>query len=104
MKTKVGSAPAVWGVEAAADPRQSPCKRFLDEVAELGPGHLGLIYDSYTLLPATSAYSTPCLDDDAWRRANNGTGNRARTLTTGGGECTAADCSRSSRGNPRTRV
>ncbi len=38
-----------------------------------------------------------------WRRgwrADNCTGNRTSALTTGGGKCTAADCSRSSRGNP----
>jgi hypothetical protein len=28
-------------------------------------------------------------------------GNRTRAFTTGGGECRTADCSRSSRGNPR---
>ncbi len=35
-----------------------------------------------------------------WRAANC-TGNRTRALTAGGGGCTAANCSRSSRGNPR---
>ena len=39
-------------------------------------------------------------DTGACWRADNCTGNRTRTLTTGGGKCTAADCSRSSRGNP----
>ena len=35
------------------------------------------------------------------RRANKCTGNRTRALTTGGGECTAADSLISSRGNPK---
>lgn len=130
MNIKVGSAPAAWGVEAAADPLQTPWQRFLDEVAEagyewielgppgylpaqpahlrrelearglkaaggfamphledgaawaaleqtvltvgaqlaeLGAGHLVLIDDKYTLLPATSPYSTPALAEDAWQ-------------------------------------
>ena len=40
-------------------------------------------------------------DTGACRRADICTGNRTSALTTGVGECTAADCSRSSRGNPR---
>ncbi len=45
-------------------------------------------------------YTWRHLGHSCWR-TNNCTGNRTRTLTTGGGDCTAADCSRSSRGNPR---
>ncbi len=40
-------------------------------------------------------------DTGACRQADNCTSNRTRALTTGGGECTAADCSRSNRGSPR---
>ena len=36
MNVKVGSAPDSWGVWFAADPRQTPWERFLDEVAEAG--------------------------------------------------------------------
>lgn len=141
MNIKVGTAPAAWGVEAAADPQQTPWQRFLDEVAEAGyewielgpPGYLPthpaalrrelearnlkaaggfamphledraawaalehtvltvgaqlaeldarylvLIDDKYTLLPATSAHSTPSLDDDAWRTLIEATHNTAR--------------------------
>ncbi len=40
-------------------------------------------------------------DTGACRRTNNCSGNRTRALTTGGGECTAADSLISSRGNPK---
>src|SRR5579859_4789011 len=44
MPIRVGTAPDSWGVWAAADPRQTPWPRFLDEVAEAG-------YDAIELGP-----------------------------------------------------
>jgi inosose dehydratase len=36
MSIRLGSAPDSWGVWFADDPRQTPWKRFLDEIAEVG--------------------------------------------------------------------
>ena len=36
MKVEVGSAPNSWGVWFPSDPRQTPWKRFLDEISEAG--------------------------------------------------------------------
>ncbi len=54
MNIKVGSALAAWGVEAAADPRQTPWQRFVDEVAEVGYEWIELGSPGY--LPAQPAH------------------------------------------------
>ena len=48
------------------------------QLAELGARYLVLIDDKYTLLPATSPYSTPALIDNAWQNLIEATHRTAR--------------------------
>ncbi|HCV28142.1 MAG TPA: sugar phosphate isomerase/epimerase [Dehalococcoidia bacterium] len=56
MSIKVGSAPDSWGVWFADDPRQTPWRRFLDELAEAGYQRLEI--GPYGYLPTDPATLT----------------------------------------------
>lgn len=60
MSIKVGSAPDSWGVWFADDPRQTPWRRFLDELAEAGYETLEI--GPYGYLPTDPATLTKELE------------------------------------------
>ena len=87
MTMKIGSAPAAWGVSFADDPKQTPWKRYLDEVAaagyewtELGPpGYLPTNLDVLgnelhkRNLKLASGFVMPVIEDrDGWPEIQEG--------------------------------